>query len=617
MAHVEHHVDFEPVGRRGSCPADASLLEAARHLGVDLVSICGGEGACGRCRVQVLTPAGVSPPTSHEQEALSTSELQSGYRLACQARLCGDVKVRVPPESLSTPQRTQVEGLEVPTSPDPPVHGIELHLSPPAMDSLLADGDRVLAALQSQGVNCHSMDLTVRQDASPRLRRWDWRLQAVVRDGECVALRPPASAMLGLAVDLGTTKIAGYLVDLHNGQTVASRGLMNPQIAYGEDVITRISRVITAPAEAIRMQELLVEALNELAAELAATVSAQAQDIVEAVVVGNTAMHHLFLRLPVAQLALAPYVPAVSQALDVKAREVGLHIAPGAYIHLLPNVAGFVGADHVAMILAVAMSDSPGLVLALDIGTNTEVCLASNGQLSSVSCASGPAFEGAHIHHGMRAAAGAIEHLRLVDDRVEYQTIAGAPPVGLCGSGILDALAQLYQHGVLDATGKMGDHPRIRAHENQREFVLVSAEERQGETAIGITQRDVRELQLAKGAIRCGVEALLQDAGRSAHEIDQVIIAGAFGTYIDVASAITIGMLPDLPQERFRQVGNAAGTGARLALLSRQKRAEAQAIGQRVRYIELAGVPNFQRLFAESMYLGERHHEVKASETKR
>jgi uncharacterized 2Fe-2S/4Fe-4S cluster protein (DUF4445 family) len=259
------------------------------------------------------------------------------------------------------------------------------------------------------------------------------------------------------------------------------------------------------------------------------------------------------------------------------------------------------------------VNKAQGLVLALDIGTNTEVCLASGGQMSSVSCASGPAFEGAHIKHGMRAAAGAIERLRLVDNRVEYQTIGGAPPVGLCGSGIVDALAQLYRHGVVDETGKMGDHARMRTHDGQREFVLVSEEDRNGEMAITITQRDVRELQLAKGAIRSGIQALLQDAGRKAEEISGVIIAGAFGSYIDPSSAITIGMFPSLPLDRFRQVGNAAGTGARLALISRQKRAEAQEIARQVRYIELAGVPNFQRLFAEAMYLGDQHHDARAS----
>lgn len=599
---MAHHIEFEPVGRRGECPADASLLDAAQQLGVALISLCGGAGTCGRCKVRILTGE-VSPPTASERELLSAKELEQGYRLACQTQALSNVKVHAPPESLSTPQRTQVEGQEITVPPEPLVRGYDLRLSLPSLAKPQADAERVLLALPEQhGVQCGGVDIEVLRGFGA-LREAE-TLRVALRGGEWIATLPAASPLLGLAVDLGTTKIAAYLLDLETGRTLASRGVMNPQISYGEDVITRITRIHQNPGEAQLMQSLVVEALNGLAEELTAEVGAEPAQIVEAVVVGNTAMHHLFLRLPVSQLALSPYVPAVSRALDVKARDVGLHLAPGAYVHLLPNIAGFVGADHVAMLLSTELAHARGLVLALDIGTNTEVCLSDGGQMTSVSCASGPAFEGAHITHGMRAAAGAIERLRLVDNRVEYQTIDHAPPVGICGSGILDALAQLYLHGIVDRTGKMGEHPRVRQRNNEREFVLVSEEERGGNAAITITQRDVRELQLAKGAIRTGIEALLQAAGRSAAEIEQVIIAGAFGTYIDVSSAVTIGMLPALPLERFVQVGNAAGAGARLALISKSKRREAEEIARRVRYIELATVPNFQRLFAASMYLG-------------
>jgi uncharacterized 2Fe-2S/4Fe-4S cluster protein (DUF4445 family) len=280
-------------------------------------------------------------------------------------------------------------------------------------------------------------------------------------------------------------------------------------------------------------------------------------------------------------------------------------MAPGGYVHLLPNIAGYVGADHVAMLLAVEMAHASGVVLALDIGTNTEVCLANRGRLTSLSCASGPAFEGAHIRHGMRAADGAIEHLRLQGDRIEYQTIGGGPAVGLCGSGILDTLAQLYLAGVVDVRGRMGEHPRVREVDSRREFLLVDDAGGGGDRrqAITFTQKDVRELQLAKGAMRTGIEVLLEANGLAQDEIEEVIIAGAFGTYIDVTSAMTIGMLPRLPLDRFRQVGNAAGMGAKLALISCQKRAEAQELAGRVGYIELAAVPDFTKVFARSMYL--------------
>jgi len=599
-----YQIDFEPVGRRGGCPADRSLLDCARQLGIDLVSLCGGKGTCGRCKVQVLAGR-ISESTPSERKALSPQELEDGYRLACQTYPLGDCKLRVLPESLTAPQRTQVEGLEVTVRPEPPVSAYHLELPPPSLSDLRADTARLREALEEQHqVCCRAIDIEVLRDLSPRLRSWNWEARASVRGDEVVALGPWPSRQLGLAVDLGTTKIAGYLMDLSSGHTLAAQGIMNPQIAYGEDVISRIARTRESPAEAASLQELAVEALNQLAVDLCAEVDAEPEEIVEAVVVGNTAMHHLFLRLPVEQLALSPYVPAAREALDVKARDVGLRIAPGAYVHLLPNIAGFVGADHVAVLLATEAWRAERVVLALDIGTNTEVCLVSNGEMTSVSCASGPAFEGAHIKHGMRAARGAIERLRLVDDRVEYQTIGGAPPAGLCGSGILDAMAQLYLAGVLDRRGRMGDHPRVRVGEGGREFILVSEEERDGSPAITITQHDVRELQLAKGAIRTGIQVLLEAKGHPEEEIEKVIIAGAFGTYIDVASAVTIGMLPPLPLNRFQQVGNAAGMGAKLALISRSKRAEAQAIAHQVGYIELATAPRFAQIFAQAMYLG-------------
>jgi len=601
------HIDFEPIGRRGECPPDQSLLDCARQLGVDLVNFCGGAGTCGCCKVQVIE-GDVSEPTATEQEFLAPEELAARYRLACRAIPLGDCRVRVPPESLTAPQRTQVEGLQVAVEPDPPVRAYSVQVPPPSPEGgdLRADVERLAEALaQQHQVDGCIVDIEALRNISPQLRDEGWRVSVAVRGKEIVDVRPLSHRILGLAVDLGTTKIAGYLMDLESGRTLASQGVMNPQITYGEDLVARMAFAKRTPSNAARLQELVTEAINQLALELCAEADTESSQIVEAVLVANTAMHHLLLRLPVAQLARAPYVPAVKSALDLKARDVGLRIAPGGYLHLLPNIASYVGADHVAMLLAIEIAQAEGIVLALDIGTNTEICLANNGKLTSLSCASGPAFEGAHIKHGMRAANGAIERLRLVGDRIEYQTIGGAPPVGLCGSGILDCLAQLYQARVVDDKGRMGEHPRARDNGGDREFVLVSEDEREaGQPAITFTQKDVRELQLAKGAMLAGIQVLLEVNGLSEEAIDRVIIAGAFGTYIDVASAIAIGMLPRLPLDRFQQVGNAAGIGAKLALISRSKRAKAQAIARRVGYVELAAFPQFTKTFARAMYLG-------------
>jgi len=600
-----HHIDFEPIGRRGDCPTEQSLLDCAHQLGVDLASICGGAGTCYACKVQVIKGT-VSPPTTTEKDVFSADELKQGYRLACQTYAKSDVKVHVPPESMTAQQRTQVEGMEAAVAPDPPVRAYTVKIPVPSLADLRADDRRLLDTLEQQHqVSCSLIDDAVLRDMSPRLRSWEWQAQASVRDGEVVAVSPSPTPNLGLAVDIGTTKIAGYLVDLETGKTLASIGIMNPQISYGEDVITRIGRARESPAEAARLQNVVITALSQIAIDLCGEVKARPENIVEAVVVGNTAMHHLFLRLPVAQLGLAPYVPAASQALDVKAREIGLNIAPGAYVHLLPNIAGFVGADLVAVLIATEPWKVGKVVLTVDIGTNTEVCLITDDDMTSVSCASGPAFEGAHIQCGMRAASGAIERLRLVDNKVEYQTVYGTPPIGLCGSGILDAIAQLYRVGAIDKGGKMRDkHPLVRNVKGRNEFVLVKEGEREGGRAVTITQQDVREIQLAKGAIYTGIKLLLEARNRSEAEIEQVIIAGAFGTYIDVASAITIGMLPRLPLSRFRQVGNAAGTGARLALISRQKRTEAQAIARKIKYIELAADPRFMSTFVDAIKIG-------------
>ncbi len=598
-------ISFEPLGQRGECRKNESLLACARRLRVGISSLCGGNGTCQACKVQVVGGS-VSKPTPNELETFSRREIKEGWRLACQTYPSGDCRVAVPADSMTTAQRLQVEGLEVKVSPEPPVRAYRVQLSAPSLETPEADGDRLLEALnQRHNVQCAEIDIGALRTTSDRLRSWKWKGQAAVRDGEVIAVLPPRSRELGLAVDLGTTKVAGYLINLSDGRTLAAKGIMNPQIRYGEDIISRVNTAVKSRDGGVQLQRLAIDAINELCADLCAEAGADTEQVVEAVVVGNTAMHHLLLNLPVKQLAVSPFVPAVSRSLEVKARDLGLDIASGAYVHLLPNIAGFVGADHVSMLVATDAWQAKETTVALDIGTNTEVSLIHEGQVTTTSCASGPAFEGGHIKYGMRATTGAIERLRIEGDRIQYQTIDQAPPVGICGSGILDALAQLYLAKVIDEGGRITDkRPRVRTYKGQREFVLVSREERDGKPAITVTQHDVRELQLAKAAIRTGIQVLLETAGCVEDDIGQVIIAGAFGTYIDMSSAVAIGMLPSLPMKRFRQVGNAAGMGAKLALISVKCRAQAEAIVSRVSYVELASSPGFQPVFMQASYLG-------------
>jgi uncharacterized 2Fe-2S/4Fe-4S cluster protein (DUF4445 family) len=533
-----HTVDFEPLGRRTPTGPTATLLDAAQQAGVGLQAICGGAGICGSCRVRRMH-GDLSPLTSVEIKALRPEELADGYRLACQASPRSDVRIDVPPDSLTASQRLQVEAQTGPIG---------------------SSGTPVPAADRLEGI--------------------------------------------GLAVDLGTTKVAAYLVDLTSGRTLAMGGVMNPQIAYGEDIISRIAYAGNEPARRAGLRQSLQEALGLLVNDLCAQIHVRNDGIVAAVVVGNTVMHHLFVGLPVHQLGVAPYLPASCQPLTFEAPHPGLAFAPRATLYLPPNIAGYVGGDHVAMLLASGADRASGTRLLIDIGTNSEVSLWHDGELLTCSCPSGPAFEGAHISAGMRAAPGAIERVRIVDGQVFVTTIGNGPASGICGSGILDAVAEMAGAGVLNRRGSLiKDAPRVRIRDGRPEFVLVAGAGATagGEREIVITRRDVNEIQLAKAAVRSGIETLLTVAGIEARQLDEVILAGAFGTYLDVRSAIRIGMFPPLPPERFHQIGNAAGLGARQMLVSAERRRSAESLALRARYVELSSDAGFTRRFLEAV----------------
>jgi uncharacterized 2Fe-2S/4Fe-4S cluster protein (DUF4445 family) len=596
-------VDFEPVGRRAEVRAGETLLDAAQTAGVELESICGGAGSCGGCRVRLMAGE-LTPATASEEEALGPQDLSAGYRLACQAVPRSDVKLDVPPESLATVQRLQIEGIGVETALDPLVVTVDVQVDPPTLQDLRADCTRLEAALHLER-GALRVGLPLLTVLSGQLRAQEWSARLALRQREVIAVVSRGARLFGLAVDIGTTKLAAYLVDLVSGETVARTGAMNPQIAYGEDVVSRIQYGKEHAEGRQVLQGKLVATLNELLAGLCGEAGASPEQVVEAVVVGNTAMHHLFAGLPVEQLGRAPYVPVVSEALDLRADEVGLALAPGAHVYLPPNIAGYVGADHVAMVLASAVGETERTTLALDIGTNTEICLAHRGRMLSCSCASGPAFEGAHIHDGMRAAPGAIERVQIVGEAVNIHTIGNQPPVGICGSGILDAVAEMLRVGVLDRRGCLQEGgPHVRVEDGRAEFVLAPAATAGHGRDVVVTRRDVSEIQLAKAAIRAGVEVLLAQAGISAGDIESFIVAGAFGTYLDVRSAVAIGMFPALPPERFRQVGNAAGIGARQMLVSAERRRAADALAQRIEYVELTTYRDFTAVFVKAMYLG-------------
>jgi uncharacterized 2Fe-2S/4Fe-4S cluster protein (DUF4445 family) len=598
------HVSFQPVGCRVEVAAGTSVLAAAQEAGVELVALCGGQGSCQSCRVRLARGA-LSAPTPAEQDVFSREELAAGFRLACHARVQSDVTIDIPPESLTTPQRLQIEGLETGITLDPVVVARDVEMTPPSLEDLRADSVRVCEALQTEGQATALFPLPVLTELSNQLREQKWHVRLAMRGREVVALLPHGERLMGLAVDIGTTKLAAYLVDLDSGVTVAKTGTMNPQIGFGEDVISRIVHADRGRQQQAELQERVVATLNAMLADLCTEIGERPEQVVEAVIVGNTAMHHLFLGLPTRQLASSPYVPAVSEPMDVRAEAIGLRMAPGAYIHLPPNIAGYVGGDHVAMLLATEVWKAEKTTMALDIGTNTEISLASEGQLFSCSCASGPAFEGAHIRDGMRAAGGAIERVQIQDGDVRVQTIGGQRPVGICGSGILDAIAAMVSVGALNGSGRLQtEHPLVRTSDDgKRECVLVAGGGTGHGRDIAITQKDVHEFQLAKAAIRVGIDTLLDEAGLTPASLEEFIVAGAFGTYIDVASAIGVRMFPALPLERFRQVGNAAGAGAKQMLISGKARRISASMGERVEYVELARHPRFSQGFMEALYL--------------
>ena len=630
----EISIAFQPSGRRGTASPDKTILEIARDVGVEIESVCGGKGVCGKCRVRIEsvgpaeTPEAlpVSPPTEAELRLLGQQLLKSGMRLACQTFVRGDVQVYVPEESRRATQVVRKEASERTVPLDPAVKVLEIKLQPPNLEDLQADTDRLLSSLaREHGLANLECDLEVIQNLPATLRQADWKLTAVVwQDKHVIAALSGSqpAPVLGLAVDVGTTTIAAYLVDLTTGAVLATESAMNPQVAWGDDVITRMQHAKQTPGGAKELQEAVISEINLLARKATERVGASTADIFDVVMVGNTAMHHLFMGIDPAPLLAAPFAPAVQKPLDVKASAIGLGFHPGCRLHVLPVEAGFVGADNVAVLIAERPYDQDEILLLIDIGTNGELVLGNRHRLLSTSCATGPALEGAHLEFGMRAAPGAIERVRIDPQTLEvkFKVIGlegwnsdyegseiGAR--GICGSGIIEAVSEMLQAGVIRADGGFStnlNHPRI-VLENGRphKFVIAWAKETALGRDITVSIKDIRAVQLAKGALRAGAEILLRTLG--VPKPDRVILAGAFGSYIDVEHALAIGMFPDCPLDRVTSVGNAAGDGARFALLNRERRREAEWVARQVEYVELATRKDFMTEFVKAMQLGQEN----------
>jgi uncharacterized 2Fe-2S/4Fe-4S cluster protein (DUF4445 family) len=584
-------VRFENLDRETECNDGETIFHSARRAGVRIVGACGGRGVCGTCIVRIAS--GDFDVAGSESAGAGRAARAKAWVRACLTRPSSDCVVEIAPRSIAAVVRAEVGGQDVTITPDPVARIHDVVLAPAILGGQGqgggADADRVINALRDCGAA--RMDLYALQELPGLLRSSGWRVQATVRGDEVIGVRPCGSRNLGLAVDLGTTNCAGFLVDLETGIRLASLGIENPQAAYGADLVSRVSHAIQSPAGARELQTAAIAAIVGLARDLCAAVSAASSDIVELAVCGNTAMHHLLLGLPVSQLGKAPFVPALSAAIDVKARDLGLGTAPGSYVHLLPNVGGYVGGDHVAVLLATENRWAKTTTIVMDIGTNTEISLVHHDRISAVSCPSGPALEGGQIGAGMRAAEGAIERVRAENGRLETEVIGGdAEAVGICGSGVLDALAAMLDLGILNRRGRIcTGHQAVRERGDHRKVQLAPA--------VAFTQDDVRAVQLAKAAIRAGIDCLLHEAALEEDAIERVVIAGAFGAYIGLEAAVRIGLLPPLPLARVEQVGNAAGVGVRMALASAALRDRARRLAVRCHYLELGSLPGFQRIF--------------------
>jgi len=633
-------VIFTPSGKRGRFAPGTPVLTAARQLGVDLDSVCGGRGICSKCQITpgygdfskhgvTVAADALSDWNAVEQRYKDKRGLLDGRRLGCQARIQGDVVIDVPPESQLHRQVVRKAADARAVVMDPATRLFVVEVAEPDMHDPSGDFERLGTALRDQwGIDRIEAPLELMRRLQPVLRKGGWTVTAAVfqdhRGGPArlVDLWPGfhEGPLCGLAVDLGSTTIAAHLTDLTDGRVLASGGIMNPQIRFGEDLMSRVSYAMMNPGGDVEMTAAVRAALDDLARQVATEAGVDPRALVEIVVVCNPVMHHLFLGIDPVELGQAPFALAHAGSLTLPAREAGLSaLNPGAMLYTLPCIAGHVGADAAAVALAEAPQDSPDLVLIVDVGTNAEILLGDTRRVLACSSPTGPAFEGAQISSGQRAAPGAIERLEIdpdtkeprfkvigcdlwSDDPAFAQATAKTGVTGICGSGIIEAVAEMRAAGIVDAQGLIGGPdqcgtPRCEADGRTHRYLIHDATDRGG-PRITVTQGDIRAIQLAKSALYAGARLLMDELG--VETVDRVVLAGAFGAHISPKHAMILGMIPDCHLDRVTSAGNAAGTGARIALCSRAARAQIEGQVARIHKVETAIEPRFQEHFVNA-----------------
>ena len=624
-------VVFTPSGRRGVFRLGAPLLEAARELGVDIDSVCGGRGLCGRCQVTctegdfpklgiVSTPAHLSPFSATEQKFEDRkAPLQAGRRLSCQAAIRGDLLIDVPPESQLHRQLVRKEAEQRDITLDPVVHLYYVEVQEADMHQPKSDMSRLMEALREQwGFTDLNWRHGLLDSLQAALRTGAWSVTVAIQQGrEIIALWPGyKDVVYGLAIDVGSTTIAAHLCNLSTGEVIGSDGIMNPQIRFGEDLMSRVSYVMMHPEGAEAMTRAVREGINQLIAQVCEATGVPALDIVGITMAGNPIMHHLLLGISPVELGAAPFALAIDSSVYADAKELDININPGGMVYVLPCIAGHVGADSAGVILSEQPHAHNEVSLLIDIGTNAEIVLGNRERLLACSSPTGPAFEGAQISCGQRAAPGAIERVRIEPETLQPRIkIIGselwsddpafatpdepANVTGICGSGIIEAVAEMYLCGILSSDGVIdgalaGRTDRIVQDGRTFSYIL-----HRGISTISITQNDVRQIQLAKAALYAGVRLLMDRMAITS--VDRIRLAGAFGSHIDVKHAMVLGMIPDCPLSQVASVGNAAGTGARIALLNNASRQEIETVVREIEKIETAVETKFQEYFVNAM----------------
>jgi len=623
-------VVFTPSGRRGRFAVGTPILTAARSLGVDVDSVCGGRGLCGRCQIEVGSgefakhgitsrPAHVSDWNQIEERYKSKRSMAESRRLSCQSLLLKDVVIDVPATSQVHKQvvrkRAEVRDIEL----DPAIRLHYVVVQEPDMHNPSGDLERLLAALEDQwSLSGLETDLRILQSLQPTLRAGEWKVTVAVHRGQVITAIWPGfhDRSYGLAVDVGSTTIAAHLCNLASGEVIASSGLMNPQIRFGEDLMSRVSYVMMNPGGEREMTDAVRRAINELTEAVCEEAGIEREEILNAAFVGNPVMHHLLLGIDPTELGGAPFALAANSGITLWASQLDLNFHPNARVYVLPCIAGHVGADTAGVILSEAPHKTDKITLVVDVGTNAEIVLGNRDRLLACSSPTGPAFEGAQISCGQRAAPGAIERVRIDPETLEprFKVIGSdlwsdedgfaeetkkVGVTGICGSGIIEVLAEMFLAGILAQDGTIDGALAARSARIRPDGRTFSYLLHQGEQEISIVQNDVRAIQLGKAALYAGIRLLMDRLG--IEQLDQIMLAGAFGSHIDTKYAMVLGMIPDCPLEKVYSAGNAAGTGARIALLNQVARDEIEQVIRKVEKIETAVEPKFQEHFVEAM----------------